>query len=136
MLTYADGSALSRALATDPESVSWLRWSAEHADDLVTSPLALTELKRAAQGLDPVAREKAHRIAESVTVVRFFDQSLKSAAMASAVLPPFASIHLGIAVAHPDVEQIATYDALLARVAVIYGLDVVSPGWADGWWEA
>ena len=25
---------------------------------------------------------------------------------------------------------------MLAKVAVIYGLGVVSPGWPDGWWDA
>lgn len=135
MLIYADGSALSRALATGQESASWMRWSAENPEVLVTSPLGLTELRRYADPLGPVARSKAHEIATSITVVRFFDQSLKSAAMASTVLPPFAAIHLGVAVAHPDVEGIATYDALLARVAVIYGLSVVSPGRPDEWWH-
>lgn len=134
MLTYADGSALGRALAPGPEAASWLRWSSQH--EVVTSPLGLTELRRIAQGMDPVAREKARRIADEVTVVRFFDQSLKSAAMASSVLTPFGAIHLGIAVAHPDVGRIATYDPLLAKVAVIYGLEVVSPGWPDRWWES
>lgn len=136
MLTYADGSALSRSLVAGLESASWMRWSSEHAAEIVTSPLALTELRRTAQVMDPVAREKARRIADEVTVVRFFDQSLKSAAMASSVLSPFAALHLGVAVAHPDVGRVATYDPLLAKVAVIYGLEVVSPGWADGWWEA
>ncbi|WP_149203173.1 type II toxin-antitoxin system VapC family toxin [Actinotalea subterranea] len=136
MLTYADGSALSRSLMTGVESASWLRWSSEHSAELVTSPLGLTELRRAADGLDALAREKAHAIAEQITVVRFFDQSLKSAAMASTVLSPFAAIHLGIAEAHPDVGRVATYDPLLARVAIIYGLAVISPGRPDGWWEA
>ena len=136
MLIYADGSALSRSLATGPEAASWLRWADQNAVFLVTSPLGLTELRRAADGLDSVARSKAHSIAGSITVVRFSDQSLKSAAMASTVLPPFAAIHLGIAVAHPDVDGVATYDALLARVSVIYGLSVVSPGRVDGWWDA
>ena len=134
MLTYADGSALSRALATGPEAASWLRWADEHAGELVTSPLGLTELRRAAAPLGPVARAKAHDVAEAVTVVRFFDQSLESAAMASSVLPPFQAIHLGIAVAHPDVGALATYDVLLARVAEIYGLAVVSPGRPPGWY--
>ena len=135
MLIYADGSALSRSLATGPESASWMRWAAENAGLLVTSPLGLTELRRAADPLGPLARAKAHELAAGLTVVRFFDQSLKSAAMASTVLPPFAAIHLGIAVAHPDVDRVATYDALLARVAVIYGLSVVTPGRPDDWWD-
>jgi predicted nucleic acid-binding protein len=136
MLIYADGSALSRSLATGPEAASWLRWADQNAASLVTSPLGLTELRRAADGLDAVARAKAHDLAASLTVVRFSDQSLKSAAMASTVLPPFAAIHLGIAVSHPDVDRVATYDELLARVCVIYGLSVVSPGRPDGWWDA
>lgn len=135
MLIYVDGSALSRSLTTGAESASWLRWSSEHAAELVTSPLGLTELKQAAAPLGAVARRRAHEIAAAVEVVRFFDQSLESAAMASAVLSPFQAIHLGIAVAHPDVEVIATYDDLLARVAVIYGLRVVTPGRAEGWFE-
>ena len=135
MLIYADGSALSRSLATGPESASWMRWADQHRDALVTSPLGLTELRRAADAHGALGRRKAHEIAEALTVVRFSDQSLRSAAMASTVLPPFAAIHLGIAVAHPDVEQVATYDPLLARVSVIYGLSVVSPGRQDGWWE-
>lgn len=136
MLIYADGSALSRSLTGDRESASWMRWADAHAGELVTSPLGLTELRRAADPLGPVAREKARVLADSVTVVRFFDQSLKSAAMATSVLPPFAAIHLGIAVAHPEVGAVATYDALLARVARIYRLEVVSPGREDGWWVA
>ena len=135
-MIYADGSALSHALAPGAEAASWLRFAAERAAELVTSPLGLTELRRAAFLLGPVAREQARRIADEVEVVRFFDQSLESAAMASSVLPPFQAIHLGIAVAHPEVDTLATYDVLLARVAAIYALDVVSPGRADGWWDA
>lgn len=134
MLIYADGSALSKALSAGTEAASWMRWSHEHADEIVTSPVGLTELRRTAQGMDAVARAKAHAIAEGMTVVRFFDQSLKSAAMASSVLTPFAAIHLGVAVAHPEVEAIATYDVLLARVADIHGLLVVAPGRPEGWY--
>lgn len=135
MLTYADGTALSRSLATGAEAASWLRWSAEHAGEIVTSPLGLSELRRAAAPLGALERAKAHDVATSVTVVRFFDQSLRSAAMASTVLSPFGAIHLGVAVAHPDVGALATYDPLLARVAEIYGLEVVAPGRARGWYD-
>lgn len=135
MLIYADGSALSRWLASGDESASWHRWADQSADRLVTSPLGITELRRAVDPLDTVARDKVRDVVDRITVVRFFDQSLKSAAMASSVLTPFAAIHLGIAVAHPDVEQIVTYDALLARVAVIHGLEVVTPGRPDDWWQ-
>ncbi|MCL3863228.1 hypothetical protein [Actinotalea sp. K2] len=135
MLIYADGSALACALGSGVESASWMRWSFEHRAQLVTSPLGVSELRRAAQLMDPVARARAHQIATSVEVVRFFDQSLGTAAMASTVLDPFGAIHLGIVVAHPEIEALATYDTALARVASIYGVPVVSPGRAEGWWE-
>lgn len=135
MLIYADGSALSRWLRTDTESASWCRWADRNAEHLVTSPLGVTELRRAVDPLDTVARDKVRALVDRLTVVRFFDQSLKSAAMASSVLDPFAAIHLGIAAAHPDVDRVATYDALLARVAVIHGLEVVTPGRPDDWWQ-
>ena len=133
---YADGSALSRVLSTDPESVSWMRWADEHADRIVTSPLGLTELRHTARTMDAVARAKAHDVAERVTVVRFFDQAFEPASMVTAVLDPFRAMHLGVAVAHPEVDALATYDVLLARVAAIHDLRVVSPGRADAWWEA
>jgi predicted nucleic acid-binding protein len=135
MLTYADGSALSRSLSDDAESVAWQRWFDANVDDVVSSPLGLTELRRAADPLGLPARERARVLAETVTVVRFFDQSLKSASMAASVLPSFAAIHLGIAVAHSDVDAIATYDELLARVAILYRLRVVAPGRPDSWWS-
>ncbi|MBO1753463.1 hypothetical protein J4G33_16775 [Actinotalea sp. BY-33] len=135
MLIYADGTALGRSLVPGPESASWMRWSHEHAAELVTSPVGLTDLSRTADGLDAVARAKAHEIATTIEVVRFFDQSLEAAAMASSVLSPFSAMELGVAVAHPEIDRVATYDPLLARVAVIYGLEVVSPGRAAGWWE-
>lgn len=134
-LIYADGSALSQVLSTEPEAVSWMRWAEEHADELVTSPLGLSELRRAAQSRDAVARAKAHDVAEQVTVVRFFDQAFEPAAMVTAVLDPFRAMHLGVAVAHPDVVALATYDVLLARVVAIHDLRVVTPGRPDGWWE-
>lgn len=134
MLIYADGSALSRALASDAESASWMRWADAHADQLVTSPLGVTELRRAADPLGPVARQKARSLAESITVVRFFDRSLEAATLSSSVLPPFKAIHLGIAMAHPEVGAIATYDELLAQVAALQKVTVITPGRPPYWW--
>ena len=135
MLIYADGAALARAVTDEPESAAWRLLATQREDDLVTSPLGLTELRRIADPLGPEARAAAYELAERIVVVRFSDQSLKSAAMASSVASPFTAIHVGIAVAHPDVDTVATYDELLARLAVIYGLHVLSPGRRAGWWE-
>lgn len=134
-LIYVDGSALARFVLRLPESAAWQEWADRAVGRLVTTPLGLTELRRAADPLGIEARDAARAVADELTVVRFSDQTLKTAAMASTVLSPFASIHLGTAVAHPDIQAMATYDEVLARVAVIYALDVVAPGRPDGWWE-
>ena len=135
MLIYADGSALRRFVASDAESPDWLRWAEAHADQIVTSPLGLTELRRTADLIGPDARQIARAVAGSLTIVRIFDQSLKPASMATSVLSPFAALHLGIAVAHPGVHAMATYDTALARVAALHRLEVVAPGRTDGWWS-
>lgn len=135
MLIYADGDALARPWTAQPEQAAWVAWFGENAGRVVTSPLGLTELRRATDALGMQVRAAARDLAERVQVIRFSDQSLKSAAMASSVVRPFTAIHVGTAVAHPDVDTVATYDPVLARMAVIHGLDVVSPGRPDGWWD-
>ena len=135
MQTYVDGTALSRYLDGAAEHAEWTVWAADHAGSLVTSELALSELRREAEPRGIDARQTARDVADRLMVVRFSDQCLATAAMASAVLPPFAALHLGVAVAEPAVTAVATYDRLLAQVAVIYGVDVISPGRAARWWE-
>ena len=135
MLIYADGGALSRALTVDAESIAWMRYADEVGERLVTSPLGLTELRRIADPLGRRQREVARELAERITVLRFSDQALRAAAMATSAVAPFTAIHVGIAASHPDVDTVATYDLLLARMAVIHGLEVATPGRAPGWWE-
>ncbi len=134
MLIYADGSALSRSVTDAPEAAAWAEWFAAHADEVVTSPLGLTELRQAAAPLGSDARARARALADSLTVVRFYDEALDSAAMAQGVLPPFAAIHLGIARTHAEVGAIATYDPRLAQVAILHGMQVVTPGRGPDWW--
>lgn len=135
MLIYADGAALSRSVVEQPESAAWRVLAADRGADLVTSPLGLTELRRIVDPLGADVREAARELVDGIAIVRFSDQSLRSAAMASAVASPFTSIHVGIAAAHPDVGEVATYDVMLARLSIIHGLDVVSPGRPPRWWE-
>lgn len=144
MLIYADGSALSRSVVGGPggpedpelaaEVAAWRTWLIEHADDVVTSPLGISELRRAADPFGRAARDRARDLAESLTVIRFYDSALGTASMAQSVLPPFAAIHWGIARTHADVGAIATYDPLLAQVAVLHGVEVIAPGRPRGWW--
>ena len=135
MLIYADGDALAHVLGTQAETIAWIRFADDAGERLATSPLGLTELRRIADPQGLRAREIARDVAERVTVLRFSDQAVTLAARASAATAPFTAIHLGIAVTHPEVDTVATYDVVLARMAVIYGLDVVSPGRDGGWWD-
>lgn len=135
MLVYVDGSALSRYVIDSPESRQWRAWAAVHELSFVSSPLGFFELRRVADRLGFAGRAGAHAVSERIAAVRFSDQAIKTAAMVWTVLSPFASLHLGVAISDPDIGVVATYDVLLARVAAIYGLSVVSPGRPDHWWE-
>lgn len=135
MQVYVDGSSLRRYLVDAPGSVEWRAWAATHEAAFVTSPLGLMEFHRAADGLDAARRTRAFEIRETIAVSRFSDQAIRTAAMSLTVLSPFGALHLGAASSDPEVSALATYDKLLARVAAIYGLAVVSPGSVDGWWE-
>ncbi|WP_235518533.1 hypothetical protein [Cellulomonas sp. Leaf334] len=132
---YADGSALSRYLVGAPCREQWLAWTAEHESQLVTTPLGLTELRRVAQPRGVDASGVAHEVEERLEVIRFSDQTLRAATKVSGVLPPFVALHIGAALAHPDVSSVATYDVQLAQVSALHGLAVVSPGWPSAWWE-
>jgi predicted nucleic acid-binding protein len=132
---YVDGSALCRYLLDTDEGAAWRAWAASRETSFVTSRLSIIELRRMADGGGAVIRSAAHDVIDRIEAVRFSDQSLEWAARVTAVLSPFGALHLGIAVAHPEVGVMATYDARLAVVALIHGLDVVAPGRADGWWD-
>ena len=132
---YADGSALSRYLDGAPCRRQWLAWTAEHEAQLITTPLGLTELRRVARPRGVEASGVAHEVEERVEVIRFSDQTLRAATRVSGVLPPFIALHVGAALAHPEVGSVATYDVQLAQVSALHGLTVVSPGWPAHWWE-
>lgn len=136
MRIYADGSALLRYLPGTDHGDDWARWVADREPDLLVTTLSLSELRNAAAARDATARAVAHEVSERLEVVRYFDQAVERASMTTAVLDPFHALHLGVAVAHPAVEAVATYDVRLARVVAIHGLEVVSPGLPGGWWDA
>ena len=134
-LVYADGSALSRYLDEAPGHAAWLAWVAGREDRLVTSALGAGERRRIAASRGRAARDTAAQVLDDIDVLRVSDQSLKVAAHVMVALPSFVALQLGIAVAHPDIDTVATYDVDLARVSALYRLAVVSPGWPDRWWE-
>ena len=134
-LVYADGSALSRFLDEAPGHAAWLAWVSGREDRLVTSALGAGELRRIAASRGRAAKDTVAQVLDDIGVLRVSDQSLKVAAHVAVALPSFVALQLGIAVAHPDIDTVATYDVDLARVSALYRLAVVSPGWPDRWWE-
>ncbi|WP_231384313.1 hypothetical protein [Cellulomonas sp. URHD0024] len=133
---YADGSALAQYVVGSSSHDEWAEWAKDHEDELVTTPLGLTELRRLALPAGVEARGVARDVEARVTVVRFSDQSLRAATKVSGVLAPFTALHIGAVLAHPEVVAVATYETQLARVAALHGLLVVSPGMAPFWWES
>ncbi len=134
---YIDGSALCRFLPGVRHSDEWAVWAAEHASNLVTTQLGFTELRQAAElypraWLDEV-QEIVESVRSSVSAVRFSDDTVELSSHATAVLKPFAALHIGAAVSNDDINAIATYDPTLAHVGEIYELKVISPGLEDNW---
>ncbi|MFI2754033.1 hypothetical protein ACGIF2_11405 [Cellulomonas sp. P22] len=135
MRVYVDGSALTRFLADVRGSGEWRAWVHEHGDQLLVSQLSVTELRVATLSATSADRVHARDQADALEVVRFSDQAIGTATTVTGVLSPFAALHLGVAVAHPEVRAVATYHGRLATVAAIHGLDVVAPGLRPGWWD-
>lgn len=147
-MIYADGSALRLTVmdvshpflgpddaSVGPESIAWRAFLREHERDLAVSEIGLTALRRAADPVGAAARESVRQLAVRLTILRVPDRALDTATLAQAALRPLDAIELGIAVAHPDVSTVATYDRSMARVARLHGLEVSTPGRADRWWE-
>lgn len=135
MAVYVDGSALSRFILDVPQSTEWREWALDRLPELCRSELGVTELRRAAAGLDVSARRIADALVERIREVRFSDQALARAAMVEGSLAPFAALHFGVAMAEPDVDAIATYDPVLAATCHLHRLRVVTPGRRPLWWN-
>jgi predicted nucleic acid-binding protein len=132
---YADGSALVRYLPEPAQSVDWQRWAERHQPDLLVTSLSLAELRHAAAWTPAHVRARLHTVTERLEVARWSDQAVRVAALADESLSPFSRLHLGLAVAHPDVTAFASYDPRLVAAAAEHGLAVVTPGLAERWWD-
>lgn len=148
---YADGSALrltvgvndgtpavtgtAASVVGDEDVAAWCGWLAENEVHVAVSEISLTDLRRAADPLGADVRENVRQLSARLKVLRISDQSLPVATLTEEVLGSFAALHLGIAVADPDVHTMITYDRDLARLARMYALEVFTPGRAEGWWQ-
>ena len=115
----------------------WNHWALPQLGEIVTTQLGFTEMRQAAELYPREDKARAFEVIEQVKlrvpVIRFSDENVNVSTHASAVLKPFAALHLGAAVTHPAVDTIATYDGDLAKVAELYQLAIVTPGLPAGW---
>ena len=115
----------------------WNQWVLPQLGEIVTTQLGFTEMRQAAELYPRPDKARAFEVIEQVKlrvpVIRFSDENVNVSTHASAVLKPFAALHLGAAVTHPAVDTIATYDGDLAKVAELYQLAIVTPGLPAGW---
>ena len=115
----------------------WNQWVLPQLGEIVTTQLGFTEMRQAAELYPREDKTRAFDVIEQVKlrvpVIRFSDENVNVSTHASAVLKPFAALHLGAAVTHPAVDTIATYDGDLAKVAELYQLAIVTPGLPAGW---
>ncbi len=136
-MIYVDGTALVRFLPGVHYAEDFTAWAMPRLADLVTTQLGFTEMRQAAELYPREEKSKAFDLIEQVKtripVVRFSDENVTVSTHAATVLKPFAALHLGAAVTHPAIDTVATYDADLAKVAVLYQLSVVTPGMPAGW---
>lgn len=134
---YLDGSALCRFLPGVKFFDEWNAWAVPRIDEVAMTQLGLTELRQAAELYPRESKGRAYEIVDQVRraipVIRFSDENVSVSTHAAAVLKPFAALHLGAAVAHPDIDTVATYDAEFGQAAELYELAVVSPGLPAGW---
>ncbi|WP_062380894.1 hypothetical protein [Demequina pelophila] len=136
-MIYVDGSGLCRFLPGVRYFDEFNDFAVPRLGDLATTQLGLTELRQTAELYPRETKPKAFGVVEmvrgAVPVIRFSEHNVEVSTHALVVLKPFAALHLGAAVAHPEVHAILTYDVELARAAELYGLQVLSPGMAPGW---
>jgi len=144
---YADGSALRLSVVgpdypflpgEDPgpaeHAEAWRAWLVEHADDVAVTEMGLSAAKSAAIPLGWEARDAVRELGETLTVLRIPDQAFPVAAMVAGVVPSVDAVHLGVAVADPEITTFVTYARQTAQLARMYGLDVLTPGLPDAWW--
>ncbi|WP_066586875.1 PIN domain-containing protein [Cellulomonas timonensis] len=135
MRVYVDGSALTRYLDDVRGSAQFRAWAQPIEPDLLVSVVSRAELRIATLHTTSAQRVRARDDLDRIEVLRLSDQALGWATNVTGVLSPFAAVHLGMAMTHRDVGAVATYHGRLARLAALHGLQVVSPGLPDGWWE-
>lgn len=125
-MLYLDSSALVKLVAEEPETDALRAFT--RGRRLVSSEIALVEVRRVARRLDAEARGAA--LLEGLVLVEIDDGILAGAVSADPeALSSLDALHLASAqFARDRIEHFVVYDARLAAAATAIGLDVAAPG--------
>jgi len=128
-LLYADSSALVKLVLDEPESAALERFVGDPVA-LITSELAIVEVRRAVRIADPAwnAAVEAEELLTSLELVSVSTHVLRRASeLASLELRTLDAIHVASA-ERVGAGSVVTYDRRLAEAAERLGLTVSSPG--------
>lgn len=130
-IVYVDTSALGALLVDQPESSVLVDWLDQTSAVLVSSDLLETELRRIAVRED-LEQSDVSRILDGVGLAALDRAVYRSAGfLPMTYLRTLDSLHLEAAL-RLDASAVLTYDHRLSEAARSLGLDVISPGRANG----
>jgi predicted nucleic acid-binding protein len=133
-VVYVDTSALAALLIEQAESPAVLDWLDRTPDNLVSSDLLETELRRLAVR-ECLEQSDVTRILEGVSLAALDRAVYRSAGfLPMRYLRTLDALHLEAAV-RLDASAVLTYDRRLGEAARSVGLEVIAPGGAGrvGW---
>lgn len=127
-IIYLDSSAIVKLVISEAES-SALRAFLHSSPTLVSSALAVVEVRRAVAPYGPASDSQAREVLARVDLVRIGDEVLDSASsMYPHALRSLDAIHLATAGLFGDtLGGVVTYDNRMASVAQDRGFAVVRP---------
>ena len=124
---YLDSSAALKLVLEEPESDALAHVLDDAAPELVGTWLLETEMRRAAQRLEPLTQTMVSEVLEAVAIYELPASLFREAGLLPGPgLRSLDALHLAAAV-RIGVEHVITYDARMAESAEQLGLSVLAP---------
>jgi predicted nucleic acid-binding protein len=126
-MIYADTSALTKLVISEQHTESMLAIS---AGTMVSSELAITELRRAVRHHAPDRMVVAERLLSEITTIAISRDILRLAgSLDPATMRSLDAIHLATAIlVRDDIDALVAYDERLLSAARLAGIPTASPG--------
>lgn len=127
-LAYADSSALAKLVVDEPESKALEQYLRRGRIPLISSRIAVVEVRRTATLSNPALREEVDALLATCLLVDVGATILERAAdLASARVRSLDAVHLATAL-EVEPDEMIVYDDRLAEAAAAVGLCTSSPG--------